>query len=105
MRGVGCVAKYFDSLDTFMFPSPQGVWVVSSQDICKAHCSSVSVPVRGVGCVAELEAVKAEAEAVSVPVRGVGCVKYRIICGGVGSRFRPREGCGLCLPNVESRRQ
>ena len=50
LRGVGCFDMRIAMSCALAFPSPCGVWVVSSY--CKASCIRflVSVPLRGVGC-------------------------------------------------------
>ena len=54
------------------FPSPYGVWVVSTTEEENDDGEKVSVPLRGVGCFI-----------------GVGWAIQTILC------FRPLTGCGL----------
>ena len=55
-----------------MFPSPCGVWVVSSYSDNRVRYIAVSVPLRGVGCFQWNGRMKTS-RFVSVPLRGVGC--------------------------------
>ena len=57
---------------TCQFPSPCGVWVVSKRDAGGCAGAAVSVPLRGVGCF-DMQMRHWSEIAVSVPLRGVGC--------------------------------
>ena len=60
---------------TCQFPSPCGVWVVSKRDAGGCAGAAVSVPLRGVGCF-DMQMRHWSEIAVSVPLRGVGCFHY-----------------------------
>ncbi len=98
------------------FPSPCGVWVVSTQICDRLNAVKVSVPLRGVGCFERTYRCK-NGVVVSVPLRGVGCfrdgglsysgARVSVPLRGVGcfritparssraTGFRPLAGCGL----------
>ena len=72
LRGVGCFEWLMGFPAGWRFPSPCGVWVVSTCRCATGRRSGVSVPLRGVGCFRS-RGVFARLGAVSVPLRGVGC--------------------------------
>ena len=75
LRGVGCFRQGAASATGYQgFPSPCGVWVVSSTDTTRTQTTRVSVPLRGVGCFVR-ECIYRGFCPVSIPLRGVGCFK------------------------------
>ena len=70
------------------FPSPCGVWVVSSGCKLRHGLSGVSVPLRGVGCFESLWPADL-GRGVSVPLRGVGCF---------GSQRHSASSSGVSVP-------
>ena len=125
LRGVGCFPFVSKIMSAGLFPSPCGVWVVSSKRMPKRmKATEVSVPLRGVGCFGmDFTGVEIDPE-VSVPLRGVGCFRqgaasatgyqgFPSPCGvWVVSAattlststicFRPLAGCGL-FPGARGR--
>ena len=79
LRGVGCFPFVSKIMSAGLFPSPCGVWVVSSKRMPKRmKATEVSVPLRGVGCFGmDFTGVEIDPE-VSVPLRGVGCFLYYV---------------------------
>ena len=57
------------------FPSPCGVWVVSTELYMPRLEKRVSVPLRGVGCFTHI-VHHLYRSGVSVPLRGVGCFTH-----------------------------
>ena len=92
LAGCGLFLLYVDyRAGAAKFPSPCGVWVVSTICVKIDGRYIVSVPLRGVGCflVSYLNGENAE---VSVPLRGVGCF------GKAAHSFwcNRKKNCQLC---------
>ena len=92
LAGCGLFLLYVDyRAGAAKFPSPCGVWVVSTICVKIDGRYIVSVPLRGVGCFFD-EDVCAIFDAVSVPLRGVGCF------GKAAHSFwcNRKKNCQLC---------
>ena len=75
------------------FPSPCGVWVVSTMPKVLVDFAKVSVPLRGVGCFHYNEAN--ECDRVFPSPCGVWVVSRKLMNGKTANGFRPLAGCGL----------
>ena len=109
------------TIQTFWFPSPCGVWVVSDAKTILDIRTTVSVPLRGVGCfnpiVGDIVILKFPSPCgvwvvsgrpngwrkkrnVSVPLRGVGC--FRAMTDEELARSFPSP-CGVWVVSVPTR--
>ena len=78
------------------FPSPCGVWVVSTQKIDGAKNRVVSVPLRGVDCF-KGNRVEGHGDCISVPLRGAGCFIFAATENGGKNVSVPLRGAGCFL--------
>ena len=94
LAGCGLFLLYVDyRAGAAKFPSPCGVWVVSTICVKIDGRYIVSVPLRGVGCFFD-EDVCAIFDAVSVPLRGVGCFLVSYLNGENAEVSVPLRGVG-----------
>ena len=94
LRGVGCFRQGAASATGYQgFPSPCGVWVVSSTDTTRTQTTRVSVPLRGVGCFRVRR--KAWTSKRFPSPCGVWVVSKLSQMSRKHKRFRPLAGCGL----------
>ena len=121
LRGVGCFDPIVGDIVILKFPSPCGVWVVSSCSIClisllafPSPCGVWVVsrgggvmtvyiagfrPLAGCGLFLKTYMVAIQGQ-VSVPLRGVGCFQSITNMIIALTSFRPLAGCGL-FPGVD----
>ena len=98
LAGCGLFLESNGEFDAYeRFPSPCGVWVVSTQICDRLNAVKVSVPLRGVGCFRQGAASATGYQGFPSPC-GVWVVSSEIELILIALGFRPLAGCGLFLP-------